>query len=130
MISYLMCCDRLFTLLPLLDLPFDISPNAHIRIEVSRLDIRKVERGDHLWWLHSCVLRLHVLTDGGGRRIRLSGEACVERTLRAIVGEGRSSTLGRSIGGRGLSVAPLYSQAFSLPVSASDRMLVYWPLIE
>jgi hypothetical protein len=39
----------------------------------------------------------------GGRRIRLSGEAHVERRLRTSVEEGRLSTLGRSIGGRGLS---------------------------
>jgi hypothetical protein len=43
-----------------------------------------------------------------GRRIRLSGEARVERKLRASVEMrkgGRSSTLDRSIGGRGLFVA-------------------------
>jgi hypothetical protein len=44
-----------------------------------------------------------------GRRIRLSGEARVERRLRASVEEGRSSTLDRSIGRRGLSVASPYS---------------------
>ena len=44
-----------------------------------------------------------------GHRIRLSGEARAERRLRASVEEGRSNTLGRSIGGRGLSVALLYS---------------------
>jgi hypothetical protein len=38
------------------------SPNAHTRIEVSRLDIREVECRDPLWWLYSCVLRLHILT--------------------------------------------------------------------
>jgi hypothetical protein len=53
-------------LLPLLDLlTFELSLNAHTRIEVSRLDIREVERRDPLWWLHSCILRLRVLTDGG-----------------------------------------------------------------
>jgi hypothetical protein len=58
---------KTLALLPLLDLPtFEPSPNAHARIEVSRLDIREVERRDPLWWLHSCVLRLRVLTDGGG----------------------------------------------------------------
>jgi hypothetical protein len=38
------------------------------------------------------------------RRIRLSGEARVERRLRASVEEGCSSILGRLIGKRGLSV--------------------------
>jgi hypothetical protein len=51
-----------------------------------------------------------------GRRIRLSGEARVERRLRASVEvrkEERSSTLGRSIGGRGLFVASPCSQTLS-----------------
>jgi hypothetical protein len=51
-----------------------------------------------------------------GRRIRLSGKAYVERRLRASVEvrkEGRPSTLDRSIGRRGLSVAPPCSQASS-----------------
>jgi hypothetical protein len=53
--------------LPLLGPPiFEPSPNAHTRIEVSRLDIYEMERRDPLWWLHSCVLRLRVLTDRGG----------------------------------------------------------------
>jgi hypothetical protein len=42
-------------------------------------------------------------------RIRLSGEACVERKLRASVEKGRSSTLDHLIGRRGLSAASLYS---------------------
>jgi hypothetical protein len=51
---------RTLALLPLLDLPtFEPSPNAHTRIEVSRLAIREVGTQ-----LHSCVLRLRVLTDG------------------------------------------------------------------
>ena len=57
---------RTLNLLPLSDLPaFEPSLNAHTRIEVSRLYIREVERRDPLWWLHSCILRLRVLTDGG-----------------------------------------------------------------
>jgi hypothetical protein len=56
-----MCCERL------LDLPtFELSPNVHTRIEVSSLDIREVEPRDPLWWLHSYILRLRDLTDGGG----------------------------------------------------------------
>jgi hypothetical protein len=31
-----------------------------------RLDIREVGRRDPLWWLHSWILRLCVLMDGGG----------------------------------------------------------------
>jgi hypothetical protein len=65
-----------------------------------------------------------------GRRILLSGEARMEYRLRVSVEEGRSDTLGRSIGGRGLSVALLYPQASSLSVSASDRMLAYRLLIK
>jgi hypothetical protein len=58
---------RTLALLPLLDLPtLEPSSNAHTHIEVSKLDIREVERRDPLWWLHSCVLRFHVFTDGGG----------------------------------------------------------------
>ena len=57
---------RTLTILPLLDLPtFEPSHKAHTRIEMSRLYIREVERRDPLWWLHSCILRLCVLTDGG-----------------------------------------------------------------
>jgi hypothetical protein len=58
-----------------------------------------------------------------GRRIRLSGEARVERRLRASVKvrrEGRPSTLDRSIGRRGLSAAPPCSQA---PSSMSGECL-------
>jgi hypothetical protein len=68
----MLCCGnrattfRTLTLLPLLDLPtFEPSLNAYTRIELSRLDIREVERRDPLWWLHSYILRLRVLTDGG-----------------------------------------------------------------
>jgi hypothetical protein len=39
------------------------------------------------------------------RRIRLSGETHMKRRLRASVEKGRSSTLGRSISRRGLSIA-------------------------
>jgi hypothetical protein len=44
-----------------------------------------------------------------GRRIYLSGEVRVKRRLRVSVEEGRSSTLDRSIGRQGLSVASPYS---------------------
>jgi hypothetical protein len=80
LVSYLISVKRTLrtlALLPLLDLPFEPSPNAHKRIEVSRLDIREVEPRDPLWWPHSCV---RVLTDGGGVEFRLSGEMRVERT--------------------------------------------------
>ena len=58
-----------------------------------------------------------------GRRICLSGEVRVERRLRASVEVrkvGCPSTLGRSIGGRGLSVVPPCSQA---PSSVSGECL-------
>ena len=87
---------------------FEPCPNAHTRIEVSRLDIREVERKDALWWLHSLSSQVACLYGRRGGRIRLSGEARVERRLRASVEArkgGRSSTLDRSIGGQGLFVA-------------------------
>ena len=58
---------RTLTLLPLLGLPtIEPSPNAHTRIEVSMLDIREVERWGPLWWLHFCLLGLHVFREGVG----------------------------------------------------------------
>jgi hypothetical protein len=57
---------RTLALLPLLDLPILNQALTHTRIEVSRLDICEVRRRDPLWWLHSYVLRLRILTDGGG----------------------------------------------------------------
>ena len=94
-------------LLPLLDLPtFEPSPNAHARIDVSRLDTREVERRDPCGGCTLCVLRLHVFTDGGGVEFVCRGEERAERRLRASVEvrKGRrSSTLDRSIGGQGHS---------------------------
>ena len=45
--------------------------------------MRMVPR-DPLWWLHSCILRLRILSDRRGVQF-LSGEACLERTLCATV---------------------------------------------
>jgi hypothetical protein len=60
-----------------------------------------------------------------GRRIRLSGEARVERRLRASVEEGRSSILNRSIGARGPSSRSAVACRLPLcQVSASDCALV------
>jgi hypothetical protein len=65
-----------------LDLPIpEPNPNAYARTEVSRLGIREVECRDPLWWLHSYVLGLRVLTDGEGVEF-----VCrVKRRLRASV---------------------------------------------
>ena len=59
---------RTVALLPLLEPPHPKLNQAltRTRIEVSRLGIREVERKDPLRWLLCCVLRLRILTDGGG----------------------------------------------------------------
>jgi hypothetical protein len=82
------------------------SPNAHTRIEAGELDIREVVMQGPL--VVAALLYSQVSCHHGrrGRRIRLSGEARVERRLRASVEvrkEGRPSTLDRPIGRRGLS---------------------------
>jgi hypothetical protein len=60
---------RTLALLPLLDLlTFEPSPNARTRIEVSRLDIRKVESRTPLWWLHSLFSQVACLYGRKGRR--------------------------------------------------------------
>jgi hypothetical protein len=99
------------------------SLNAHTRIEAGELDIREVVTQGPL--VVAALLYSQVSCHHGrrGRRIRLSGEAYVERRLRASVEvrkEGRPSILDRPIGRRGLSAAPPCSQA---PSSMSGECL-------